>query len=95
MHTKMIFRTCLLALLAMAGWPSASAAGTVQGADQQHAFDFHFGTWQTHIQSRDVTASGVGAWTEFTGTVIGGADASRCSYSSYFASPTASPCRHR
>jgi len=70
MHTKMIFRTCLLALVMTTAWPSSSAAGTVQGADQQHAFDFHFGTWQTHIQSRDVTASGVGAWTEFTGTVI-------------------------
>jgi len=70
MYTTTILRTCLLALVVTTAWPSASAAGTVQGADQQHAFDFHFGTWQTHIQSRDVTASGVGAWTEFTGTVI-------------------------
>lgn len=70
MHTKMIFRTCLLALLAMTGWPSSSIAGTVQGDDQQHAFDFHFGTWRTEIESRDVTASGAGAWVKFTGTVI-------------------------
>ncbi|HEY1588417.1 MAG TPA: hypothetical protein VGG00_01690 [Rhodanobacter sp.] len=68
MYTKMILRTCLLALLAI-GWQSSSVAGT-QGDDQQHAFDFHFGTWATQIMSRDVTASGVGEWVKFTGTVI-------------------------
>lgn len=70
MHAKTIFRACLLALVAVIGWPSSSVAGTVQGGDQQHAFDFHFGTWRTQIMSRDVTASGVGAWVKFTGTVI-------------------------
>ena len=68
MH-KASSRACLLALLAIGGWQS-SIAGTAQAIDQQHAFDFHFGTWKTHIKSRDVTASGVGAWTEFNGTVI-------------------------
>jgi hypothetical protein len=66
---KTISRACLLALLAIGGWQS-SIAGAAQAIDQQHAFDFHFGTWRTHIKSRDVTAAGVGAWTEFTGTVI-------------------------
>ncbi|GAB3784456.1 hypothetical protein [Dyella agri] len=70
MHTKMIFRTCLLAMVAMTGWQSPSVAGAAQADDQQHAFDFHFGTWRTQIMSRDVTASGVGAWVKFTGTVI-------------------------
>jgi len=69
MH-KTILRACLLALVATIGWQSSSAAGTVQGDDQQHAFDFHFGTWRTQIMSRDVTASGVGEWVKFTGTVI-------------------------
>jgi hypothetical protein len=35
-------------------------------ADQQHAFDFHFGTWRTHILSR-VSAT---KWMQMTGTVI-------------------------
>ena len=34
--------------------------------DQQHAFDFHFGTWRTHILNR-VSAT---KWVKMTGTVI-------------------------
>lgn len=70
MHTKTIFPACLLMLAAALGWPSPSIAATARGEDQQHAFDFHFGTWKTEIKSRDVTAAGVGKWTTFTGTVI-------------------------
>ena len=70
MHAKTMIRTGLLALALTMGWPSSAAAGTAPAVDQLHAFDFHFGTWRTHIQSRDVTASGVGAWRKFTGTVI-------------------------
>ena len=70
MHATTILRTCLLALVATTAWPSPSAADAAQAVDQQHAFDFHFGIWKTQIRSRDVTASGVGAWTEFNGTVI-------------------------
>lgn len=70
MHAKTIFRACLLVLAATIGWQSPSVAGTAQGEDQQHAFDFHFGTWKTRIMTRDVTPSGVGAWVRFTGTVI-------------------------
>ncbi|MBD8880274.1 hypothetical protein IHE49_07255 [Rhodanobacter sp. 7MK24] len=71
MHTtKILLRACTLALAAMVGWQSPSIAGPAQGDDQQHAFDFHFGTWKTQIMSRDVTASGIGAWGKFAGTVI-------------------------
>jgi len=70
MRATTILRTCLLALAMALAWPTPSAADAAQRVDQQHAFDFHFGTWKTRIKSRDVTASGVGAWTEFNGTVI-------------------------
>lgn len=44
--------------------PARAAAPT---ADQQHAFDFHFGTWRTHILTRDSSAA---KWVKMTGTVI-------------------------
>ncbi|HEV2270100.1 MAG TPA: hypothetical protein VGR92_11615, partial [Steroidobacteraceae bacterium] len=51
---------------AMLGSHPAVAAGAAQPVDQQHAFDFHFGTWRTHIQSR-ISAT---KWEKMTGTVI-------------------------
>ena len=61
-------------LQSWAGWPSqrgcvsqpALAAATAQSVDQQHAFDFHFGTWRTHILSRASATK----WVRMTGTVI-------------------------
>lgn len=38
--------------------------------EQQHAFDFHFGTWRTHILNRTSTSSGATRWVKMTGTVI-------------------------
>lgn len=54
--------------------PTVSAAasptpGPAQSGDQQHAFDFHFGTWRTHILSR-IATQGANQWTKMTGTVI-------------------------
>jgi hypothetical protein len=42
------------------------AAATAQSVDQQHAFDFHFGTWRTHILRRASATK----WVKMTGTVI-------------------------
>ncbi len=56
-------------IFAMLGSQPALAQGSAQSEDQQHAFDFHFGTWRTHILSRTTTASGV-KWEKMTGTVI-------------------------
>ena len=56
----------VLTFTAMLFSPPARAAGATQSVDQQHAFDFHFGTWRTHIQSR-VSAT---KWVKMTGTVI-------------------------
>lgn len=57
---------CLQICVAMLPWQPALAAGAVQGVDQQHAFDFHFGTWRTHILSR----ASANKWVKMTGTVI-------------------------
>jgi hypothetical protein len=60
---------CSVSLSATAA-AAARAEGPVQAADQQHAFDFHFGTWRTHILRRASTASGATRWLQMTGTVI-------------------------
>ncbi|MFZ0552187.1 MAG: hypothetical protein WAU49_09785 [Steroidobacteraceae bacterium] len=57
---------CVLTFAAVLRWQPALAAGATQSVDQQHAFDFHFGTWRTHILSR-VSGS---QWAKMTGTVI-------------------------
>lgn len=61
---------CMLTLAAMLGSQPSPAAGSRRSEDQQHAFDFHFGTWRTHILSRRTAASGATRWVKFTGTVI-------------------------
>jgi hypothetical protein len=61
---------CLLILATMCGWRSSLAAIPAQAQDQPHAFDFHFGTWRTHILSRTATAAGAVRWVRMTGTVI-------------------------
>src|SRR5215469_2431861 len=57
---------CLLTCTAMLEGQPALAAGSAQPAEQQHAFDFHFGTWRTHILSRISKDK----WEKMTGTVI-------------------------
>jgi hypothetical protein len=68
MRVKRIHPVCLLLAFAaiIAGQPSPARAAA-QAEDQQHAFDFHFGTWRTHIRSRD---SSTAQWVKMTGTVI-------------------------
>jgi hypothetical protein len=63
---KLTAALCVLSVTAMLGYQPALAAGAAQAEDQQHAFDFHFGTWRTHILSRTATAH----WEKMTGTVI-------------------------
>lgn len=58
--------TCLLTLAGMLGSRPARAEGSAKALDQQHAFDFHFGTWRTQIESRISTNK----WAKMTGTVI-------------------------
>lgn len=58
--------TGLLTFAGMLGCQPSLAEGAAKPVDQQHAFDFHFGTWRTHILSR---VSG-NKWEKMTGTVI-------------------------
>ncbi len=37
---------------------------------QQHAFDFHFGAWQTHIRLLDNVAPSKSRWIKMTGVVV-------------------------
>jgi len=60
----------LMASAAILGPQLSLAAGSLQPEDQQHAFDFHFGTWRTHILSLRTMASGATRWVKMTGTVI-------------------------
>ena len=48
--------------------PAAQAAPQ-QVRDGQHDFDFHFGTWKTHIQRLTQPLSGSNTWIELNGTV--------------------------
>ncbi|HEY7889891.1 MAG TPA: hypothetical protein VIC29_16845 [Steroidobacteraceae bacterium] len=57
---------CGVTCTAILGSHPALAEGSAQPVDQQHAFDFHFGTWRTHIQSRISKDK----WEKMTGTVI-------------------------
>ena len=56
--------------MATAAAGASPSSGSVQPEDQQHAFDFHFGTWRTHILRRTSTAAGASQWVKMTGTVI-------------------------
>ena len=50
--------------LALAEQTSAASRGG------QHDFDFHFGSWKTHIKSLDDPLSGSTKWTEMNGMVV-------------------------
>jgi hypothetical protein len=50
--------------------PAVSAPGAPTTAhDGQHDFDFHFGTWKTHIRRLAHPLSGSTTWVELNGTV--------------------------
>jgi hypothetical protein len=67
----------LFALIAVLAQPAAfpqstlSPTGTVTHSlrDGQHDFDFHFGTWETHIKRLVHPLSGSTTWVELNGTV--------------------------
>ncbi|HEY1889156.1 MAG TPA: hypothetical protein VGG63_02025 [Steroidobacteraceae bacterium] len=63
---KLTAAMCVLTFTVMLGCQPSLAAASAHPEDQQHAFDFHFGTWRTHILSRTSTAT----WEKMTGTVI-------------------------
>jgi hypothetical protein len=48
---------------------AAPTAGPQQLRDGQHDFDFHFGTWKTHIRRLVHPLSGSTTWVELDGTV--------------------------
>ena len=55
------------ALLRVAGVRVAAPAQALR--DGQHDFDFHFGTWETHIKRLTQPLSGSTTWVEMKGTV--------------------------
>lgn len=57
---------CLQSFAALPLLQPSVAQAAMQSVDQQHAFDFHFGTWRTHILSRASATK----WVKMTGTVI-------------------------
>jgi hypothetical protein len=61
---------CLLTFATTLGARFSRAESPARAEEQQHAFDFHFGTWRTHILTRAATASGASHWVTMTGTVI-------------------------
>lgn len=56
-------RRKLVAALALC-WPLLSHAGE----DAQHDFDFHFGTWKTHVSRLAAPLTGSHEWLEYEGT---------------------------
>ena len=48
---------------------SAAETASQQVRDGQHDFDFHFGTWKTHIMRLAHPLSGSKSWVELNGTV--------------------------
>jgi hypothetical protein len=47
-----------------------TAAVAQQPRDGQHDFDFHFGSWKTHIRTLTHPLSGSTTWVELNGTVV-------------------------
>jgi hypothetical protein len=65
------FRCVTVCLLLCTFAASATGAQPIAAArDGQHDFDFHFGSWKTHISSLRHTASGTPYWVTMDGTVI-------------------------
>lgn len=62
-HFGVYFLASALAL------PAAFSQAAPQLRDGQHDFDFHFGTWKTHIKRLVHPLSGSTTWVELDGTV--------------------------
>ena len=64
---------CMVSLLlhSLPAFPQTTAASVApqQLRDGQHDFDFHFGTWNTHIKRLVHPLSGSNVWVEINGTV--------------------------
>jgi hypothetical protein len=50
--------------------PAAAETGEKQLRDGQHDFDFHLGTWKTHISRLQHPLTGSNTWLELNGTVV-------------------------
>lgn len=48
--------------------PAAGDTPRVAARDGQHDFDFHVGTWRTHVRLRPSALSGPERWVEYEGT---------------------------
>ena len=48
----------------------ASSALAQEKRDGQHDFDFHFGTWKTHLKRRLKPLTGSNNWVELDGTTV-------------------------
>jgi len=60
-----------IALVALAACSGAAPRGeTVTASDRSHDFDFHIGTWRTHVRLRPGALSGAERWVEYDGTTV-------------------------
>ena len=71
---RRIGRYLLLSIPGLLFYPISTSAQTAPAAteqvhDGQHDFDFHFGTWKTHIKRLVGPLSGSTTWVELNGTV--------------------------
>ena len=61
----------LLCALVIASLPlDGVSQSKSQGRDGQHDFDFHIGTWKTHLKRRLRPLTGSNNWVEYEGTTI-------------------------
>ena len=71
---RRVGRYLLLSIPGLLFYPISTSAQTAPAAaqqahDGQHDFDFHFGTWKTHIKRLVNPLSGSTTWVELNGTV--------------------------
>jgi hypothetical protein len=48
----------------------AESQQALKSRDRQHDFDFHIGTWKTHLKRRLRPLTGSNTWTEYEGTTV-------------------------
>ena len=60
----------LLCGLVIALQPHECFAQTAKERDGQHDFDFHIGTWKTHLKRRLRPLTGSNTWVEYEGTTV-------------------------
>lgn len=62
---------CLsLVVTGLASGQAATAASASTLHDGQHDFDFHLGTWKTHIRSLQHPLTGSTSWVEYDGSLV-------------------------